>query len=532
MRLAKFYTMIAQSVKEVDVMQLVDEGKVEEALELAEKEIKRDSNDCFPHMHKGYVYFRKGVDLIPEDTSTLDEDTNKEIWQYFDIALDEFNKALSWVPNEEVESRIYELKSKLFMWRGDNWNSRLETIRALGCCNDEKKQKMELQLNNLEENLSEVFDNYTQYDYKTRKFIMPIRDREIGGCGLADLDTFRMSNIPSCIHFPTGHPVPNELYVGHPYNPSLYVPYESSEEMFFLDKVHEMCYLLQCLGAEEITITSIKGRSVSEMENAGQNWSGSADVKAFSGDAEVTKNMARNADETHHSERAMQLVFDPTTKPFVPEGLIWYSEQPQWQRLVNSRISGNMLKYHEFVSTTDTKFVSSTEKEDIKSSAQYLWAKLNVNADQMVEREFKENVETKWEIDVKFRSIKELSEECPALEDKTELESSAPAGLTDQEQQYLEHLKEFLEDDEEITARERKMLDRIRQSLGISEERAKELEASLSPSLSEDEQEYLEMYRDYISEGEISEKTRKRLDKFASALGITEERVKQLEAMQ
>ena len=94
---------------------------------------------------------------------------------------------------------------------------------------------------------------------------------------------------------------------------------------------------------------------------------------------------------------------------------------------------------------------------------------------------------------------------------------------------YLDSLKDFLEDDAEITPRERKMLDRIRQSLGISEERAAELEASLKPQLTEDEQEYLEMYREYAEKGKILEKERRRLDKFAQALGIESERVKEIE---
>ena len=76
------------------------------------------------------------------------------------------------------------------------------------------------------------------------------------------------------------------------------------------------------------------------------------------------------------------------------------------------------------------------------------------------------------------------------------------------------------------------MLERIRQSLGISEQRAAELEASLKiPKLTEDEQEYLDMYREYAEEGEITEKERKRLDRFASALDISPERMKELETM-
>lgn len=97
------------------------------------------------------------------------------------------------------------------------------------------------------------------------------------------------------------------------------------------------------------------------------------------------------------------------------------------------------------------------------------------------------------------------------------------------EQEYLENLKEFIDDKTGITERERKMLDRIRQSLGISEERAVELEASLSPKMTDDEKEYLDMYREYAEKGEILEKERRRLDKFAQALGIESGRIKELE---
>jgi len=110
-----------------------------------------------------------------------------------------------------------------------------------------------------------------------------------------------------------------------------------------------------------------------------------------------------------------------------------------------------------------------------------------------------------------------------------ELVSSCSTEYSDNEREYLNSVKELLEDNTAISDRERKMLNRIRQSLGISEERAAELEASLTPQLTEDEQEYVEMYREYAEKGEITEKERRRLDKFAAALGISEERMKEIE---
>ena len=103
--------------------------------------------------------------------------------------------------------------------------------------------------------------------------------------------------------------------------------------------------------------------------------------------------------------------------------------------------------------------------------------------------------------------------------------------LIDNEQQYLDAVKECLEDGAEITPRDRRMLERIRTSLGISEKRAKELEASLAPQLTDEEMEYLETYREYVEEGEIGEKERRKLDRFAGLLKISADRVKEIERM-
>ena len=75
------------------------------------------------------------------------------------------------------------------------------------------------------------------------------------------------------------------------------------------------------------------------------------------------------------------------------------------------------------------------------------------------------------------------------------------------------------------------MLERIRTSLSISEERAQELEATLAPQLTDDEKEYLEMYRDFKEDGEIGEKERRKLDRFAGVLNIPAERIKDIERM-
>lgn len=98
-----------------------------------------------------------------------------------------------------------------------------------------------------------------------------------------------------------------------------------------------------------------------------------------------------------------------------------------------------------------------------------------------------------------------------------------------EEQEYLEELKECLTDGE-IGNSERRLLNKLRAKLGISEERAAELEASLQkPQLTEEEQEYLEAFQDAMEDGVISEKERRLLDKLMKINNISEERAKEIE---
>lgn len=105
--------------------------------------------------------------------------------------------------------------------------------------------------------------------------------------------------------------------------------------------------------------------------------------------------------------------------------------------------------------------------------------------------------------------------------------------FSDKEQEYLNEVKETIEDYDEIGPKERKRLEKTRIRLGISESRAAEIEASVSQSqLTDEEKEYLnevqEVREDY---GEIGPKERKYLEKTRIRLGISVERANELERM-
>lgn len=520
--LAVYLTTMAQLAGEEkwvfeNATNLEDAEKYDEAL----LELDQLSKDPSIIEDPGY-HFLRGRILLKKEW-TIDDDGDEK---RFNEINKEFQKARQLTEDENLRCNCAYWQAYNYRTYGQYYMARNFFISSMESNSEEISEDSKKLFEDAEEKLADLWSNYTtQYKYEERKFIMPINDYNIAGCNVDGIDTFRISNIPSCIKFPMGHPIANELYIGHPYNPELYVPYENSEDIFFVDKIHELCYLLECLGAEEISITSIKGKNVSELGDYDSSMTGSADVKLFSANGEVSRSRNNERTSSSNVQRTLSQKFDPMKKPYVPEGLIWYQEQAKWQRLVNSRLNGNLLEYNEFVSTADTKFVSNTERNSIKASAEYLWTKLDGSADTNSKVQFRESTETQWKVEVKFRSIKLFADDVTSATSNKQ----QATGYSSSEQEYLDNLKEFLEDDTEITPRERKMLDRIRQSLGISEDRAAELEASLTPKLTKDEKEYLDMYKEYIEEGEITDKERRRLDKFAQALGIESERVKEIE---
>ena len=99
------------------------------------------------------------------------------------------------------------------------------------------------------------------------------------------------------------------------------------------------------------------------------------------------------------------------------------------------------------------------------------------------------------------------------------------------EQKYIEEIKFMLEDDGMIDEQERKILDNMLDVLNISSERAQQLEVIVlnKGDLTKEEKEYLVKVKSFISDGAISDRERRMLNRLANLLGISEQRAVELE---
>lgn len=508
--ICSFLTIVASLFdSDPDPYQLADEGKYDEAVQAATNQLEDNWQSLFTVGRM--IYLQQG------NSEEIDEESLK-------LAIAYFEDALAHTDEPEALNTIYRNIAFVHNLSGNNWGERYAFIRALEYSDNESNEQDEIA--DVENRMSDDWEHYTDiYEVAQRKFCMVIKDNEIGGCVTPNIDVFRQSNVPSCFQFPFGHPYPNQLYIVHPYKTSLYVPFEEAEEIFFLDKVQELCYILECLGAESIEILSVKGKTASEIASHASEINANADVKLFSGNGSQSAAGTYSQSSESKTSRAYTIRMDPLKKPYLPDNLIWYEHQPQWKRLVERRLNNNLLEYSESVQSSDSKFTSNTEVNDIKGDASYLWTKIGVNVNQFSDSQFKTSSETIWEIKVKFRSVKDLNES--KVEDNNSLDVSN--SLTDDEKSYLEEYQFCLEEDGEITPKELRMLERLRIKLGITEGRAKELIASVITQYTPEENEFIEEIRACLEDdGVITPREIKMLERMSSRLGISESRANEI----
>ena len=401
-RAAKLFLSPQELIKRI--FELEKEEKFTEALSIINDLLntKDAAEEAGPFLH--YLKGRIISNSISEDEIDINDDR-------YDVARQELETALrnlgeDWKEYEDIVcfylSGIYATQEKYLQCRDC-------LIRAMNSAESWIATETKEAFEDCESQLEDLWKNYTnEIKYIDRQFIMPVKD--IKGCYDESIKTFLINNIPPCIKFPIGHPIANELYIGHPYDSAYYIPYNNADETFFMDKVQELCYLLQCLGATEITIQSIKGKGIREINREQVNFETSVNYKIFSGGIDINTQTSSEEESNFNSHLELKQRFFPIKKPFVPEGLTWYPHELQWQRLANSRLNGNLLEHSEFISTSDTHFISHSQEDALKLHLKMLIAKVNATAQVSSSYELKQSTSTEWKINVKFKSINDLNE--------------------------------------------------------------------------------------------------------------------------
>lgn len=182
--------------------------------------------------------------------------------------------------------------------------------------------------------------------------------------------------------------------------------------------------------------------------------------------------------------------------------------------------------YHSFMLDIDVSLLTKTTLTDVQQVA------LVVECEKLILELKSEDTEHSYSSSIiNAENVLPFIKE--RLGDKFEA-LKAVAELTDEEQKYLEEVKFCFEEDHSISDSDRKYLERKRAKLGVSEERARIIEDTVvsgDGALTTDEKEYIEIYKDFVSDGEITDRARRVLERERESLGISAERASELEKM-
>ena len=492
-------------------LQLAQENKYSEAIEAVNYYITIDSSIEL-YVIRAFICYDRAIK----------SNDNENLLQE---ALIEIEKTIDHCKDHKECWELHKYKGHILELMGKTTNSRNAYMKSLAEAPEEQKYELQNRITKLEETNTDLWDNYVlKVPYKERKYIMLVEDSKIKNCAVSGITIFNSSNVPNCINFYDNMPLNNELYVGHPYNPSVYIPYNQAEDILFQDKIQELCYILQQLGAEEITITSLKGRKINETNNKKEELEVAANAGRFgNASLNIDSSTSNLMDRTSHEQYDVKYVYDPIDMPEMPSETIWYQNQPKWQRLVQSRIDGNTLEYTECISSKLTFFTSSSEKEDIRAKLKVLMANIEGRSYEEEEKQLREETETIWRVSVKFRSKK-------LLQKNTLPQPNSVTALTNNEDEFLNEVRFCLDDDGIIDSEEQGYLDKVSQKLGLPQTKAQELQNSLiSPQITDNERKYIEAISELTIDGKIPSSSLRIVERYRKLYEVSSQRAEELE---
>lgn len=327
------------------------------------------------------------------------------------------------------------------------------------------------------------------------------------------------------LKFPMGHPHSNQLYIAHPLINNFYVPFEDYQFVFIEDQVREYCELAQALGATEITIECLNEKQDDSQDTGNKHINANAGRKGGGINVDYQGNSSHHLIDSIRHSLEMHQTYQPVEAPYVPENLVWYPQMPSWQHLAKQRLNGRLNSHEEKMQTQKSQVVDGNELKQIKGEVHTLLTSAGIDSSKELSSKYQLQENAVLCIKITFAPIDQLqSTVLPNVQ-------SAPA-LSANEQKFMDEVKFCLEEDNNLSDSDKKYLERKQAKLGISAERAAEIIQMCMPSLSAEEQEYIDTFHELVeSSEEISPKIRRILDREAESLGISETRKTELEKM-
>lgn len=249
---------------------------------------------------------------------------------------------------------------------------------------------------------------FTQLPYHERKFVAIVKSFEDYQKPTPDIQRFRISHIPSDIIFEDCLPTVGELYIAHPYRRGVYLPVSKYEHLIFRERIHELSKVMMALGATEIKTIQNSDSKLKSTDEESSSTNISGEIGKWAKASGMLDSLSKSLKESQKSDSiVINFKNDPFGLPSIPEGLIWYPHDKEWQHIAECRLHGNILEYEIILSSKEINFVSELERSNIEAQAKVLFASGSFSHSAASQKYFKEVFAKSTNILIKFKSRKD-----------------------------------------------------------------------------------------------------------------------------
>ena len=310
---------------------------------------------------------------------------------------EQYGEVISACKNEEMQKEVSDFFISIVEFEKENSSNAFAKLIELSSY----KSKLPTILKNpLAGIINEIYSNknkdFFAKDYRVRKMFIPIE--KIADISGGKVPEVLISELPNLV-LPVGHPIPYEVYVGHPLDKNVYFPISSYQVELLKDKIHEFCYLVQCLGATELTIEAYNAAYSSKETN--NRTDANAELGSFAKANYHNERKSKLYEEISNSMSVHQQ-FTHNKEPFVPEGLMWFQHEVSWQRMASQRLVGGLTFHEERMETKKVQMLESRELTQVKAQVTALFVKADFTYDSEEDSKFEQHENDTLSIKVKF----------------------------------------------------------------------------------------------------------------------------------
>ncbi len=308
--------------------------------------------------------------------------------------------------------------------------------------------------------------NFLEIPKEQRKYLALVDDYNVITDNFLVL---RSSGIPNNLKFLGDNILENTLYVIHPLKDDTYIPIDDYAIELFREQLLEYRYIMECLGAKSFSIKDLHSNNTENSQDSRYKVGVGGEYQGYSARGSYESSEKTEQYRRLYNELSQEIRCELSEKPYIPEDTLWYKHKSDWHRNCDSRIAGRMLVFKQNVSNRISSGL--TKQEAMKIEGEFNATIFKINGEYENENKFtiKEDHEHIWEIIVEFYPMGEYN--------KTESKQAQSSLLSSNEEKYIAAVKAYLEEDGVISPKERKLLETLGESLGISSTRANELES-------------------------------------------------------